>query len=145
MNTRITTVFVITGVIAAILLFAAGPLVATHQAWALGGFMGGFIPGLNHQTIQIFDQNFGLTPGQYIVHTFTVPDDAKNIYLRGSVSVYGGAVETITLNLYDASQCPPPDSGGIIDWRSCTGVVGYDYPSGRIDQYISHGGTFYLA
>ena len=41
MNTRITTVFVITGVIAAILLFAAGPLVATHQAAACGGWGGG--------------------------------------------------------------------------------------------------------
>jgi hypothetical protein len=37
MNTRTTTVFVITGVIASILLFAAGPIVATYQAWAYGG------------------------------------------------------------------------------------------------------------
>jgi hypothetical protein len=41
MNIRITTVFVITGVIAAILLFAAGPLVATHQAAACDGWGGG--------------------------------------------------------------------------------------------------------
>ena len=42
MNTRITTVFVITGVIASILLFAAGPVVATYQAWAYGGCGGGW-------------------------------------------------------------------------------------------------------
>jgi hypothetical protein len=41
MSTRITTVFVITGVIAAILLFAAGPIVATHQVLACGGWDGG--------------------------------------------------------------------------------------------------------
>jgi hypothetical protein len=46
MNTRITTVFVITGVIAAILLFAAGPIVTTHQALACyGGGCGGYIYG----------------------------------------------------------------------------------------------------
>ena len=38
-----------------------------------------------------------------------VTDNAKNIYLRGSVFVSGGALNTITLNLYDASQCPQPD------------------------------------
>jgi hypothetical protein len=42
MNTRITTVFVITGVVAAILLFAAGPIVM-HQALACyGGGCGGY-------------------------------------------------------------------------------------------------------
>jgi hypothetical protein len=46
MNTMITTVFVIAGVIAAILLFAAGPIVVTHQAWACdGGGCGGYIYG----------------------------------------------------------------------------------------------------
>jgi hypothetical protein len=45
MNTRITTVFVITGVIAATLLFAAGPIVM-HQALACdGGGCGGYIYG----------------------------------------------------------------------------------------------------
>jgi hypothetical protein len=45
MNTTITTVFVITGVIAAILLFAAGPIVM-HQALACyGGGCGGYIYG----------------------------------------------------------------------------------------------------
>ncbi|MFY9799038.1 MAG: hypothetical protein WAM42_10650 [Candidatus Nitrosopolaris sp.] len=41
MNTMITTLSVITGVIAAILLFAAGPLVPTHQVLACGGWDGG--------------------------------------------------------------------------------------------------------
>ena len=46
MNTRITTVFVITGVIAAILMFAAGPIVAPHQALACdGGGCGGYTYG----------------------------------------------------------------------------------------------------
>jgi hypothetical protein len=45
MNTRITTVLVITGVISAILLFAAGPIVM-HQALACyGGGCGGYFYG----------------------------------------------------------------------------------------------------
>jgi hypothetical protein len=36
MNTRIGIVFSIISVVAAILLFAAGPIVATHQALACG-------------------------------------------------------------------------------------------------------------
>jgi hypothetical protein len=45
MNTRMTTVFVITGAIAVILLFAAGPIVM-HQALACdGGGCGGYIYG----------------------------------------------------------------------------------------------------
>jgi hypothetical protein len=36
MNTRIATVFAVVGVVAAILLFAASPIVATHQASACG-------------------------------------------------------------------------------------------------------------
>ena len=45
MNTRLTLVFGVIGVIAAILLFAAGPIVATHQALAWGGFDGGCCGG----------------------------------------------------------------------------------------------------
>jgi hypothetical protein len=87
-----------------------------------------------------------LSPRQWTLYPFTVPDDAKNIYLRGSVSVSAGAISTITMKLYDASQCPPPDSEGRRDWSSCTGVYSYDYSSGEdIDKYIPHGGTFYLA
>jgi hypothetical protein len=41
MNTTITTIFVITAIIAVTLVFAAGPLVATHQVWACGGWDGG--------------------------------------------------------------------------------------------------------
>ena len=76
---------------------------------ALGFF---FMPGQNYQTIQVFNINatapLGLTPDHGVLYSFTVPDDAKNIYLKGSVSVSGGAVNTITISLYDASQCPPP-------------------------------------
>jgi hypothetical protein len=46
MNTRIATVFGIVSVVAAMLLFAAGPIVATHQASACGyGGCGGYIYG----------------------------------------------------------------------------------------------------
>jgi len=41
MNTRLLFVFGIIGVVAAILLFAAGPIIATHRAWACGGWNGG--------------------------------------------------------------------------------------------------------
>jgi hypothetical protein len=38
MDTKISLVFGIIGVVAAILVFAAGPIVAPHQAWAWGGY-----------------------------------------------------------------------------------------------------------
>jgi hypothetical protein len=41
MNTKTSIVFSIIAVAAAVLLFAAGPIVSTHQAMAWGGF-GGF-------------------------------------------------------------------------------------------------------
>jgi hypothetical protein len=48
MNTRIATLFAVVGVAAAILLFAAGPIVATHQASACGyGGCGGYTYGGN--------------------------------------------------------------------------------------------------
>jgi hypothetical protein len=102
-----------------------------------------YVQGQSYQTIQIFNGNLGLKPGQGVLYHFSVPDDAKNIYLRGSVSVSGGALDTITISLYDESLCPPPDSEGIRDWSSCTGVVSHDYSS-DIAQYIPHGGSFYL-
>jgi hypothetical protein len=47
MNTRIATLFAVVGV-AAILVFAAGPIVATHQASACGyGGCGGYTYGGN--------------------------------------------------------------------------------------------------
>jgi len=43
MNTRLLLVFGIVSVVAAILLFAAGPLIATYQAFAYGhGGYGGY-------------------------------------------------------------------------------------------------------
>lgn len=99
--------------------------------------------GQHYQTIQVFKANLGLQPGQGRLYNFTIPN-ATNIYLRGNLYVSGGIVNTITFNLYDAKQCPPPDSTGNLDWNSCTGVIGKDYQSGEIDQYIPHGGTFYL-
>jgi hypothetical protein len=41
MNTKTSVVFSIIAVAAAVLLFAAGPIVSTHQALAWGGY-GGF-------------------------------------------------------------------------------------------------------
>jgi len=40
MDTKISIVFSFIGIAAAVLLFAAGPLVATHQAFAYGGHGG---------------------------------------------------------------------------------------------------------
>ncbi len=37
MNTKTSVVFSIIAIAAAVLLFAAGPVVATHQVWAWGG------------------------------------------------------------------------------------------------------------
>jgi hypothetical protein len=42
MNTKTSIVFNIITIAAAVLLFAAGPVVATHQAWACG--FGGWRP-----------------------------------------------------------------------------------------------------
>ena len=48
MNTRIATIFGVVSVIAAILLLAAGPTIATHQASACGyGGCGGYTYGGN--------------------------------------------------------------------------------------------------
>ncbi|MGA8083924.1 MAG: hypothetical protein WB988_18885 [Candidatus Nitrosopolaris sp.] len=41
MNTKTSVVFSIIAIAAAVLLFAAGPVVSTHQAWAWGGGFGG--------------------------------------------------------------------------------------------------------
>ena len=40
MNTKISVMFSMTAIVAAVLLFAAGPLVTTHQAYAWGGGLG---------------------------------------------------------------------------------------------------------
>jgi len=42
MDTKKSVVFSIIAVAAAVLLFAAGPIVSTHQALAWGGGFGGF-------------------------------------------------------------------------------------------------------
>jgi hypothetical protein len=42
MNAKTSVVFSIIAVAAAVLLFAAGPVVSTHQALAWGGGFGGF-------------------------------------------------------------------------------------------------------
>ena len=42
MNTKTSVVFGIIAVAAAVLLFAAGPIVSTHQALAWGGGFGGW-------------------------------------------------------------------------------------------------------
>jgi hypothetical protein len=48
MNTRLLLVFGIIGVVAAILVFAASPIIATHQVYACwGGGCGGYTYGGN--------------------------------------------------------------------------------------------------
>jgi uncharacterized membrane protein (UPF0127 family) len=93
----------------------------------------------------IFHDRIGLLPLELKGYTFSVPDNAQNIYLRGTVFASGGAVDSITVNLYDASQCPPTDSAGRIDISSCTLLLSRDYSTGQeIVKSIPHGGTFYL-
>jgi hypothetical protein len=59
--------------------------------------------------------------------------------------VNGHKVVTITIRLYDSSQCPPPDSQGRINFGSCNIMFNQDYSTGdKIDKYIPHGGKFYL-
>jgi hypothetical protein len=62
MNIRITTVFVITGVIAAMLLFAAGPIIAAHQALAFsntGSANGGISSGGASSGTRSYNSNGG--------------------------------------------------------------------------------------
>jgi hypothetical protein len=73
----------------------------------------------NFQTVQIFNGQIGLHPRDSQGYTFFVPTSAKNIHLRGTISASGGAFKTITIRLYDSSQCPPPDSQGRIHFGSC--------------------------
>lgn len=97
------------------------------------------------QTIQIFNGQIGLHPRQSQGHTFSVSSSAKNIHLKGTISAFGGAIKTITIRLYDSSQCPPPDSQGRIHFGSCNIMFNHDYSTGdKIDKYIPHGGKFYL-
>lgn len=99
----------------------------------------------NFQSIQIFDGQIGLHPRESQGHTFSVPSSAKNIHLKGTISASGGAIKTITIRLYDSSQCPPPDSQGRIRFGSCNIMFNHDYSTGdKIDKYIPHGGKFYL-
>ena len=99
----------------------------------------------NFQTIQVFNGQVGLHPRESQGYTFSVPDNAKNIHLKGAISASGGAVKTITIRLYDSSQCPPPDSQGRINFGSCNIMFNQDYSTGdNIDRYIPHGGKFYL-
>ena len=99
----------------------------------------------NLQTIQIFNSQIGLHPRESQGHAFSVPTSAKNIHLKGTISASGGAIKTITVRLYDSSQCPPPDSQGRIHFGSCNIMFNQDYPTGnKIDRYIPHGGKFYL-
>jgi hypothetical protein len=99
----------------------------------------------NFQTIQIYNGQIGLHPRESQGHTFSVPSSAKNIHLKGTISAFGGAIKTITIRLYDSSQCPPPDSQGRIHFGSCNIMFNHDYSTGdKIDKYIPHGGKFYL-
>jgi hypothetical protein len=99
----------------------------------------------NFQTIQIFNGKIELHPRESQGHTFFVPPNAKNIHLKGTISASGGAIKTITVRLYDSSQCPPHDSQGRIHFGSCNIMFNHDYSTGdKIDKYIPHGGKFYL-
>jgi hypothetical protein len=99
----------------------------------------------NFQTIQIFNGKIELHPRESQGHTFFVPPNAKNIHLKGTISASGGAFKSITVRLYDSSQCPPPDSQGRIHFGSCNIMLNQDYSTGdKIDKYIPHGDKFYL-
>ena len=99
----------------------------------------------NFQTIQIFNGQIELHPRESQGHTFFVPPNAKNIHLKGTISASGGAIKTITVRLYDSSQCPPPDSQVRIHFGSCNIMFNHDYSTGdKIDKYIPHGDKFYL-
>jgi hypothetical protein len=67
MNIRITTVFVITGVVVPMLMFAAGPITATHQALALSntGSANGGISGADGTSsgTRSFNSNDGFALG----------------------------------------------------------------------------------
>ena len=99
----------------------------------------------NFQTIQIFNGQIELHPRESQGYAFSVPSNAKNIHLKGNISASGGAIKSITVRLYDSSQCPPPDSQGRINFGSCNIILNQDYSKGdKIDKYIPHGGKFYL-
>lgn len=87
----------------------------------------------------------GYIPGNRKAIHFSVSSSAKNILLKGTISAFGGAIKTITIRLYDSSQCPPPDSQGRIHFGSCNIMFNHDYSTGdKIGKYIPHGSMFYL-
>ncbi len=99
----------------------------------------------NFQIVKIFNGQIKLHPRESQGYIFFVPPNAKNIHLKGTISASGGAIKSITIRLYDSSQCPPPDSQGRIHFGSCNIMFNHDYSTGdKIDKYIPHGGKFYL-
>jgi hypothetical protein len=99
----------------------------------------------NFQTLQIFNGQVELHPRESQGYTFSIPTSAKNIHLKGNISASGGAIKSITIRLYDSSQCPPSDSQGRINFGSCNIFFNQDYSTGdKIDKFIPHGGKFYL-
>jgi hypothetical protein len=99
----------------------------------------------NFQIVKIFNGQIKLHPRESQGYTFSVTTTAKNIHLKGTISASGGAFKSITVRLYDSSQCPPPDSQGRIQFGSCNIMLNQDYSTGdKIDKYIPHGGKFYL-
>src|SRR5918911_4974598 len=99
----------------------------------------------NFQTLQIFNGQVELHSRESQGYTFSIPTSAKNIHLKGNISASGGAIKSITIRLYDSSQCPPPDLQGRIQFGSCNIMFNQDYSTGnKIDKYIPQGGKFYL-
>ncbi|MBV9177149.1 MAG: hypothetical protein JO297_08930 [Nitrososphaeraceae archaeon] len=87
-----------------------------------------------------------MSVGQSYWTRLHIPQNATSAYLKGYVSSSGSIVNTVTLKLYEAEKCPPPDLKGYIDFNKCSPpLLSGDYlQAEQILKYISHAGNFYL-
>ncbi|HEY6884973.1 MAG TPA: hypothetical protein VI278_13150 [Nitrososphaeraceae archaeon] len=100
----------------------------------------------NYKTIMIFTGPIRLTVGHNYWTKFHIPQNVTSSYLKGYIRASGSIINTVTLKLYEADNCPSPDLKGSIDFNKCRPpMLSGDYlQAEQILKYISHAGNFYL-
>ena len=100
----------------------------------------------NYKTFTIFTGPIHLSKGHIYWTKFQIPQNVTSSYLRGYVRASGSIINTVTVNLYDVTKCPSPDSKGNIDFSKCSfPLLSGDYLQAQeILKHIDHPGSFYL-
>jgi hypothetical protein len=100
----------------------------------------------NYKTFTIFTGPIHLGKGQIYWISFDIPENVTSSYLRGYIRASGSIINTVTVNLYDITKCPSPNSKGNIDFTKCRSpLLSGDYlQAEEILKHIDHAGSFYL-